>query len=102
MAEYCNCGRNCDTITNRFIDGLYPYGERIVVRVHGDHHPELTTVLELYNQLKKEGIDIEEAKQTVTELEVVTTQFKVPEDACPTYAKTYELLQDISGVIHKM
>ena len=54
----------------------------VVVRVHGEHHPELTRVAELYAQLKQ-GQDVS------GELTAVTANFTAPEDACPTFRKTY-------------
>ena len=55
----------------------------VVVRVHGEHHAELSRVAELYAQLKQ-GQDVK------AELEAVTNHFTAPEDACPTFRKTYE------------
>lgn len=58
----------------------------VVVRVHGEHHPELTRVAQLYTQLKQ-GQDV------AGELTAVTSNFTAPEDACPTFRKTYADLQ---------
>ena len=63
----------------------------VVVRVHGDHHPELSRVAELYTMVKENPT--EEAWE---ELKTVTNNFTAPEDACPTYAKTYALLEELS------
>lgn len=54
----------------------------VVERVHSEHHPEL------YNELKKE-LSVE----TFEKLREVTGNYAVPEDACPTYEKTYQLLE---------
>lgn len=60
----------------------------VVVRVHGDHHPELREVGELYTQLKAAP-----GQQVIDRLKAVTRDFAVPEDACPTYAKAYQDLE---------
>lgn len=61
-----------------------------VERVHGDHHPELHQVVALYAQLKEVP-----AKKIFQQLRQVTGDYTVPEDACPTYAKTYQLLAEL-------
>lgn len=66
----------------------------VVVRVHGDHHPELREVGELYSQLKAApGQDV------IDRLKTVTQNFTVPEDACPTYAKAYK---DLEALIQEL
>lgn len=68
-------------------EGIYEAAAlSVVVRVHGEHHPELSRVAELYAQLKQ-GQDVKAA------LEAVTNHFTAPEDACPTFRKTYEDLR---------
>lgn len=57
-------------------------------RVHGEHHPELHEVAKLYDELKAEP-----SAETFEKLREVTSNYAVPDDACPTYAKTYELLE---------
>ena len=61
----------------------------VVVRVHGEHHPELSHVAELYAQLKQ-GQDVK------AELNAVTSHFTAPEDACPTFRKTYADLRALT------
>ena len=61
----------------------------VVVRVHGEHHSELSRVAELYAQLKQ-GQDVK------AELNAVTNHFTAPEDACPTFRKTYEALRTLT------
>lgn len=63
----------------------------VVVRVHGEHHPELKEVAKLYDALK-EGKNAE----TAAKLREVTGNFAVPGDACPTYAKTYADLEELT------
>lgn len=60
----------------------------VVERVHSEHHPELHQVAVLYNELKKEP-----SVETFEKLREVTGNYAVSEDACPTYEKTYQLLE---------
>lgn len=62
----------------------------VVVRVHGEHHPELQQVAELYGRLKQ-GEDVTQA------LKAVTADFTAPEDACPTFRKAYEDLKALAN-----
>lgn len=64
----------------RELDKILP----VVERVHGDNHPELHTVASLYTALK-ENADPEKLAQ----LKELTSDFTAPDDACPTYIKTY-------------
>ena len=60
----------------------------VVVRVHGEHHPELKRVAELYAELKENPTE-----ELFGELREVTDSYTVPEDACPTFGKMYEDLK---------
>ncbi len=62
----------------------------VVERVHSEHHPELHKVAELYNELKKAP-----SRVIFDEMQAVTGNYAVPDDACPTYAKTYNLLEEL-------
>ena len=62
----------------------------VVERVHSEHHPELHQVAELYKEIKEAPSAASFAK-----LREVTGNYAVPDDACPTYAKTYELLETL-------
>lgn len=64
----------------------------VVVRVHGEHHPELRQVAELYARLKQNP-----DARTVQELRTVTNHFTAPADACPTFQKTYADLAALTG-----
>lgn len=113
---------------------LSPYVTK-VSRVHGDSHPELLKVYELFYEFKKELIEHmakeetivfplikqladgtvenrEEAIGMIIELEKehdhagdilrairkVTTDFKLPLDACGTYRLVYKRLEDLEGL----
>lgn len=62
----------------------------VVVRVHGEHHPELREVGELYEQLKANP-----TAEVCEKLRQVTNHFEIPADACPTYEKTYRYLETL-------
>ena len=66
----------------------------VVVRVHGEHHPELREVGMLYEQLKAEP-----SIQLVEKIRQVTNNFEVPQDACPTYEKAYHYLESLTQEI---
>lgn len=72
----------------RELDKILP----VVVRVHGEHHPELRQVAELYARLKQNP-----DARTVQELRTVTNHFTAPADACPTFQKTYADLAALTG-----
>lgn len=59
----------------------------VVVRVHGDHHPELKEIAALYEELKAAP-----SGEIIGKLRAATNDFTLPDDACPTYEKTYRHL----------
>ena len=61
----------------------------VVERVHGEHHPELHEVAKLYGELKQ-------GAHVADKLRQVTGNFTVPADACPTFAKTYADLEELT------
>lgn len=64
----------------------------VVVRVHGEHHPELHQVADLYAQLKDAP-----SAAVAAQLREVTGGFTAPADACPTFRKTYADLEELTG-----
>ena len=52
--------------------------------------PAVVVLAALYAQLKEVT-----AKEIFQQLRQVTGDYTVPEDACPTYAKTYQLLAEL-------
>ena len=52
--------------------------------------PAVAVLAALYAQLKEVP-----AKKIFQQLRQVTGDYTVPEDACPTYAKTYQLLAEL-------
>ena len=59
----------------------------VVARVHGDNHPELQQVVTCYEAIKENP-----SKEGFEKLREVTQNYKIPEDACPTYTKAYQNL----------
>ena len=64
----------------------------VVVRVHGEHHPELHQVADLYAQLKEAP-----SAAVIAQLEEITGNFTAPADACHTFRKTYADLEALAG-----
>lgn len=63
----------------------------VVERVHSENHPELHQVAVLYKELKENP-----SAEGFEKLREVTENYAIPGDACPTYAKTYQLLKALS------
>lgn len=76
--------KNMNETIVKELDKILP----VVVRVHGEHHPELHQVAKLYADLKESN-----SREILEKLRQVTDHYTAPEDACPTYQKTY---QDLS------
>ena len=68
----------------------------IVERVHGSHHPELTRVRELTQQISA-ATDLEESAALFRELRSVTSNYAVPSDGCEAYTATYEALSALDA-----
>lgn len=66
----------------------------VVARVHGDNHPELKDVLALYLEAK-------EAPSAVvfSKIREITSDYAIPEDACPTYEKAFADLKELEKSI---
>ncbi len=62
----------------------------VVEKVHGNNHPELHEVVKLYKDIKENN-----SEKSITELKKVTNNFTIPKDVCPTFEKTYKLLNNL-------
>ena len=82
--------KNMNETIVKELDKILP----VVVRVHGEHHPELHQVAKLYADLKET-----KSREILEKLRQVTDHYTAPEDACPTYQKTY---QDLSLLDQEM
>ena len=63
----------------------------VVVRVHGDHHPELLEVAALCEELKASA-----NAEIIRKLRTATNGFTAPVDACPTFEKTYRHMSSLA------
>ncbi len=70
----------------------------LIERVHGAHHPELTRVRELTQQLGGTSDD-REKEEVFRELRIVTNSYTLPEDACEAYTATYNALESAEKVL---
>ena len=68
----------------------------VVVRVHGEHHPELSQVADLYAQLKAAP-----TPEIAAQLREITHDFTPPEDTCPTFRKTYRDLAQLTEKLNE-
>ena len=65
----------------------------IVERVHGAHHPELTRVREITEQLSRTGRATGTA-HLFEELRTVTDNYAIPADVCSAFEATYAALEN--------
>ena len=61
----------------------------VIERVHGSHHPELTRVRELTEQLPTTT----EPESIFRELREVTNNYALPDGACEAFTATYTALK---------
>lgn len=72
----------------------------IIERVHGEHHPELTRVRELTEQVAAAGPE-GDVKGLFAELRTVTSDYAIPNDVCETFVATYEALEQAEAELVK-
>lgn len=78
-------------MTNRHIEKAAQLAP-IVERVHGAHHPELTRVREITEELQR----TDNTTSTMTlfqELRTVTENYAIPNDVCEAFEATYHALE---------
>ncbi|QGU03472.1 iron-sulfur cluster repair di-iron protein, ric [Corynebacterium comes] len=63
----------------------------IVERVHGAHHPEMTRVREIAEELVR--ADTARSAELFGELRAVTGSYAVPDDVCEAFEATYNALE---------
>lgn len=70
----------------------------IVVRVHGQSHPEFYKVCSLFEEIskkvKKHSNDLDLVRE-FNELRVSTNNFEVPDGVCETYEAVYTMLEEL-------
>ena len=134
----------CDYIVNthhkyvlKTLPELVAYTAKIV-SVHGEHHPELEIVADLFSQINKELLQhlkneeevlfpsikqaskfgTKDAKSTILseilrlsgehefaggamdKINVITSNYKVPQDGCNTYIVAFKLLREFEDDLH--
>lgn len=74
----------------------------IVLRVHGEHHPEMEDVSNYFNQLaekiEKDNLNLEKEFNGLRE---VTNNYEIPTDVCESYAAVYEMLEELDEAYQK-
>lgn len=78
-------------MTNRHIEKAAQLAP-IIERVHGEHHPELTRVREITEDLQRSE-NATAAVPLFQELRSVTEDYAIPEDVCEAFEATYRALQ---------
>ncbi len=78
----------------------------VLVRVHGESHPELAQVLEVFVKLNskvKGDVDLGQIDLApeFNELRKITGDYAIPVDACETYIATYQMLETAEKAYHK-
>lgn len=75
----------------------------IVLRVHGEHHPEMEEVNELFNQIHKKikaTDDKPNLEQEFNALRKVTQNYEIPNDVCESYEAVYNMLAELDQAYH--
>lgn len=84
--------------SQRFIQAEFPkldYFTQQIVKVHGAHHPELAEVRELFVAITaklQNDLDAADLSPEFQQLQAVTDNYAIPDDACEAYQATYQLL----------
>lgn len=77
-----------------------------ITRAHGKSHPETFQVRNLFEALQRKLENIENEIPAIAvelnELRTVTNNYKIPEDVCETYAKTYQMLSTFDQLYHAL
>ncbi len=74
---------------------------RAIAKVHGGNHPELHEVREVFLQMK-EAIDKNptvDVRAYLEKIDRLSSHYKLPSDACQTYAATYAWLEEATKLV---
>ena len=89
-----------ESIMNKteFIETQFPkldFFTTQIVKVHGQRHPELDEVRQVFVKIKQNLTADESAdnRPEFERLESITSNYTVPGDACEAYNATYKMLQ---------
>lgn len=73
----------------------------VVARVHGETHPEIHEVHEVYNiiigKIKEAGSERPELNDEFKELRSITDDYRVPGDTCESYEAVYNMLAELDS-----
>ncbi|CAM3598932.1 iron-sulfur cluster repair di-iron protein, ric [Erysipelothrix urinaevulpis] len=78
--------------TNKEILDLYT---NALTKAHAKNHPEVIELRHLFKELERNIDDEEQFLKTLDTINFSTNNFKVPEDVCDTYKKTYQMLEQL-------
>ena len=71
-----------------------------ITRAHGKSHPEAFDVREIFESIQKKVEAAGESKPDLckefSQLQKVTDYYAIPNNVCPTYESTYEMLKDLN------
>lgn len=76
----------------------------IVLRVHGDNHPEMNEVNDLFNQLREKIKTADKHPDLEAEfhkLRDVTQNYEIPNDVCESYEAVYNMLEELDLAYHE-
>lgn len=66
-----------------------------ITRAHGAHHPEVFQVKALYDSISQkltETTENPDLSATFAQLRELTADYQIPDDVCPTFTATYQML----------
>lgn len=78
-------------MTNRYLEKAAQLAP-IVEHVHGTHHPELTRVRQIIEELQSRE-DTATTLPLFQELRAVTENYAIPKDGCEAFEATYDALK---------
>ena len=76
---------------------------KTIYKVHGENHPELEDVYNKFIEIKEdlENNNSTQISEKLKELRSFAKDYKIPDDVCETYVKTYEQLQELELEINQ-
>ena len=65
-----------------------------ITKAHGKNHPEVFDVRKVYETIQHKSRDNNlDLSKELSELRALTKDYTIPDDACETFTKTYQLLK---------
>jgi len=88
-----------------FTDFLTDHAEQLdmgtlaITRAHGTHHPEVFEIRKRYETIRDRVALADGAQPQIGEelaqIRSLTNGYTIPDDACPTLAATYRMLEEV-------